>query len=347
MGELLSNLHTQGNPIINGDAVTFVWQGDSAPALISDLSDWELNPQSLKQVESNLWLHQVQLPHDAYIEYAFIDQETGERLPDPHNSRSVPNGYGDTNHYFYMPAAVPAPLIRRRRGIPRGRLTRHNLPVQELLAGRQRIVYLYQPPADEPCPLVVVFDGQDYIRRARLVQIVDNLIALKRIRPIALALLYHGGTARLQEYACSDTTLGFLDSALLPLARRELNLIDLRETPGGYAVLGASMGGLMALYTGLRLPEVFGQVLSQSGAFNLSGLELVIMDLVRHFPVQPLKVWMDVGRFEGLLSANQEMYALMVEKGYQVSYREYPGGHNYTSWRDDIWRGLEYLFGAA
>jgi len=24
--------------------------------------------------------------------------------------------------------------------------------------------------------------------------------------------------------------------------------------------------------------------------------------------------------------------------------REYIGGHNYTSWRDDVWRGLEVMF---
>lgn len=347
MGETLSRVSAEGNPIIDGDSVTFVWQGESATALISDLDDWEENPQPMKQVRSDLWAYQTKLPQDAYIEYAFLDIETGERLPDPLNPRSCPNGLGDNNHYFYMPGAAPSRFIRRQRGISKGRLTRYILAADEFLIGRNRTVYLYQPPTDEPCPLVLVFDGQDYIRRGRLIEIVDNLIAQKRIRPIALALIYHGGKTRLHEYACSDITLGFVDLAVLPLARKELNLIDLSKTPGGYGVLGASMGGLMALYSGLRLPNVFGQILSQSGAFNLFRHELVIMDLVRYFPVQPLNVWMDVGRFEYLLSTNQEMYSLMSEKGYQVSYREYPGGHNYTSWRDDIWRGLEYLFGAA
>jgi enterochelin esterase-like enzyme len=35
---------------------------------------------------------------------------------------------------------------------------------------------------------------------------------------------------------------------------------------------------------------------------------------------------------------------LLHEKGYDVTFREYNGSHNYTSWRDDVGRGLEVLF---
>jgi enterochelin esterase-like enzyme len=345
MGKIISSERPESNPIITGDSVTFVWHGASAPALISDLSDWEINPQTLEQAAPDQWVYQTRIPEDAYIEYAFLDLETEQRIPDPLNPRTCSNGFGDNNHYFYMPGASPSPLTRRQRGVPKGALTRTQLATEELFVGRQRSVYLYQPPTDGPCPLLVVFDGQDYVRRGKLIQIVDTLIAQGRIQPIALALIYHGGKARFQEYACSEATLGFLDSAVLPLARKQLNLIDLSEKPGGFAVLGASMGGLMALYAGLRMPEIFGQVLSQSGAFRLFGYQMVVMDLARHFPLKPLNIWMDVGRFEFLLQANRDMYALLVDRGYEVSYREYPGGHNYTSWRNDIWRGLEHIFG--
>jgi enterochelin esterase family protein len=88
-------------------------------------------------------------------------------------------------------------------------------------------------------------------------------------------------------------------------------------------------------------------VLSQSGAFGFTVLEhdAVIFDLLSKTPAQPIKIWMDVGRFEWLLTANRRMYQALEERGYAVTYREYPGGHNYTSWRDDVSRGLEALFG--
>ncbi len=45
-----------------------------------------------------------------------------------------------------------------------------------------------------------------------------------------------------------------------------------------------------------------------------------------------------------VLSHHREMHALLQERKYYVTYREYSGGHNYTAWRDDVWRGLEKLF---
>ena len=88
-------------------------------------------------------------------------------------------------------------------------------------------------------------------------------------------------------------------------------------------------------------------MLSQSGAFELGEVETVLSHLVRHMPKRPVKVWMDAGRYEWLLEPNRRMHALLVERGYEVTYREYNGGHNYPAWRNDVWRGLEVLFGRS
>jgi len=53
---------------------------------------------------------------------------------------------------------------------------------------------------------------------------------------------------------------------------------------------------------------------------------------------------MDVGRLDTLLEDNRKMHARLQEKKYQVAYREFSGGHNYTAWRDDLWHGLEAMF---
>ena len=130
---------------------------------------------------------------------------------------------------------------------------------------------------------------------------------------------------------------------LIPLAQDHLILTP----PGGepYGVFGASLGGLMALYTGMRLPKVFGKVLSQSGAFGTPEFEFALVDLIRYAPRPDIQVWMDYGSLEWLLEDNRKMYALLKEKSYQVKYHEFSAGHNYTAWRNDIWHGLEALFG--
>ena len=74
---------------------------------------------------------------------------------------------------------------------------------------------------------------------------------------------------------------------VLPLAAERLRLLDARTLPGAYGVLGVSMGGLMALYLGLRLPQVFGRVLSQSGAFWSGPQQWGATDLVRDGAVRP------------------------------------------------------------
>jgi enterochelin esterase-like enzyme len=344
--DLVERALREGTPLLDGDQATFVWYGDHAPRLIGDFNGWnEDTALDLPLVAQGIWARTLPLPRDAYIEYAY--SQDGWHLADPFNPRSVSNGLGARNHYFYMPDAVPTPWIAHERGRPLGSLTRHVVRADHLVVGGERAVYLYRPPVSDPSPLLVVLDGRDYLRRARLARMVDNLIAEGRIRPLALAMVANGGQARYVEYACNDSTVSFLRSRVVPLARAQLNLVDLDTHPGAYGLLGASMGGLCALYTALRAPSMFGHAISQSGAFALGALgsDPVVFDLVRHLPNAPVKIWMDVGSYEQLLPANQRMQALLRQRGYDVTYREYHGGHNYSVWRDDVWRGLEALYG--
>jgi enterochelin esterase-like enzyme len=333
----------QGAPLIDGEEVTFVWQGPRAPLLIGDFAGWEQGALPLTAVAPEVWVRTLTFPRDAYLEYAYLDG--GERVADPLNRRTTPDGFGHRNHYFYMPEGRPTPLLRRRRAIGHGTVIRHTLEDRFLLVGGRRTVHLYRPPVEGPCPLLVVLDGQDYRRRGKLVNIVDNLIAAGRIQPLAMALVDHGGQhARGVEYTCGEAHLGVLLERVLPLARQELNLLDVEKHPGQYGILGASMGGLQALYTAVRLPHLFGRVLSQSGAFALGGYEPVLWDLVRHKPVPALQVWLDVGRYEWLLECNRRMHDLLAEKGTRIGYREYNAGHNYPAWRNQVEHGLEWLF---
>jgi enterochelin esterase-like enzyme len=173
---------------------------------------------------------------------------------------------------------------------------------------------------------------------------VDNLIAAKRIRPIAMAFLPNGGPHRGAEYACSEATLAWIEHDILPLAKHELNLVDLKEQPGAYGVLGASFGGLMSMYTGLRLPGIFGHVLSQSGVFETEGRDFVAVELIRHAPARP-RIYMDIGTLDFLLQDNRRIAPLLRERSFELTCHEYSGAHNYTSWRDHVHLGLESMFG--
>ncbi len=331
-----------GNPVIEGKTATFIWQGRTAPRLVDDIHNWEEDPQTMQRIAPGLWSFSMRLVSDAYIEYGFLDPKDGARIADPLNHKRVENGVNEYNHFFYMPRGEPTPLLVRKPRVPGGKLARYQVPTREYVVGPQRSVILYQPPVKEPVPLMVVYDGVDFLKRANLNVIVDNLIAQKRVRPFAIAMIKDGGLARNLEYACSDSTIGFVLDCVIPLAKENLTLTP--PGKGNYAIMGASMGGLMALYTGMRLPKLFGKVVSQSGAFMFSEPEPVVVDLVRHDGPADLDIWMDAGRYEPLLKNNRQLYALLTRKNYKAKYHEFSGGHNYSSWRNDIRLGLENLF---
>jgi enterochelin esterase family protein len=338
----------EGNPIVQGNKATLIWQGESPPQFISDVHDWDAaqKPSRFFKPTSDpmIWSYSLSLPRDAYIEYFLYDPISQERLLDPLNRRTVSNGFGDRNNFFYMPDAKPSPFAVRRPDVRAGTVKRYRVGTDYLQDGGERDVYLYKPPAQGPIPLLIVYDGNDYLRRAQLATSVDNMIAEKRIAPIALAFLQNGRSRRSVEYFCSDATLNWLDREVLPLARKHLRLLKIEDHPGAYGVLGASAGGLMSLYTGLRMPEVFGKVLCQAGVFEIDGRDFAAVDLVRYGQGRDLQIWMDVGTLDELLEDNRRMVALLDRRKYNVIYREFSAGHNYTAWRDDIWRGLEAMF---
>ncbi|MCS6836438.1 MAG: alpha/beta hydrolase-fold protein [Anaerolineae bacterium] len=345
---ILQRLEHEGAPLIDEDGATFVWVGQDAPLLCGDFNDWK--PQRLKRAASGLWTFHLPLPPDAYMEYIYTDDpdDSFQTLPDPYNSRTIDNGFGRQNHFFAMPEFIGAHVPQPDSSTPRGRISQHTISSAFTLAGGQRTVYLYQPAVAEPVPLLVVYDGSDYLYRADLARILDAMIAQKQVRPLALALIENGGPSRFIEYINSDATLYVVLRLLLPLARRELNLLDLEQQPGAYGALGASMGGLMALYTGLRLPHIFGHVISQSGAFDYRLDERtapMIEQIVQYMPRSHLKIWQDVGRYEWLLPANRRMNGALRRQDYHVFYHECNSGHNYTSWRATLPLALKAIYG--
>jgi enterochelin esterase family protein len=342
---LIEKANEHGNPIIEGNQVTFVWQGKNAPRLIDDFHGWEEHPQKMTRIEKELWAHSMELPSAAYLEYSFYEPRLKQRIEDPLNWNTVYNGLGNDNHFFYMPEYSPTPLAEFKKNIPRGKVTHHQVETWMLADNGQRDVYLYRPHVKEPVPLLIVYDGVDYLERARLNIIVDNLIHEKRIQPIAMAFLQNGGDHRGVEYACSDATVMWLDNIILPLAHKHLRLLDIETQRGSYGVLGASFGGLMSLYTGLRMPEIFGKVISQSGVFESEGRDFAAVDLVRAGQSREIKIWMDVGQFDWLIEDNRRLQPILQENGYKVTYREFSGGHNYTCWQNEVGIALENMFG--
>lgn len=364
---LVERAKREGTPLIDGRLsrdgasfdsagrdchVTFVWRGKIPPILTGDFVQWTdgktpagTPPPALEPVEPNVWARTFTFPRDAYVEYVFLNKR--KRVNDPFNARRVSNGFGSSNNYFYAPRAKPAPLLTRTQHIPHGRVTTHTLKIGPMIYGHERQVHLYQPPTAKPAALLIALDGQDYLRRVKLPLLLDNLFAHNKIPPLAVAMVESpkasGGSARMSEYACNELTLIFLSQYVVALAQENLNLLDLRKRPRAYGILGASMGGLMALYTALRVPETFGIVISQAGSFEMRGTPTSAFSLARQATVKP-RVWLDVGRMDWLVNSNRRMRKLLQESSYDTHYREYNAYHNWTAWRNVLPEALMWSF---
>ena len=114
----------------------------------------------------------------------------------------------------------------------------------------------------------------------------------------------------------------------------------------------------MAAYCGLRHSEVFGNVLSLSGAYwwfpgadKQPPPDLETGWLTRQFvaaPPVPVRFYLAAGRFEhyyprSLLAENRRLRDVLQAKGYAVDYREFSGGHDYICWRTPFVEGLTTL----
>jgi enterochelin esterase-like enzyme len=346
-GTLIEQAQAQHTPLIMEEQATFVWAGARAPMLAGDMTGWmpwetTANGQKMEEVEPEVWACTLTLPPDAYVEYAyFLD---GKRVYDPLNPRRVPNGFGEMNNCFWMPQAPRSPLFRRQRGVRSG-VVKQKVFQSMRLAGGRRTVRLYRPAVSGPYLLLSVLDGRDYLQRARLTTLADNLIHAGTVPPLAIVFLDNARQARFAEYGCSEALVGFVAQELIPWAASEVPLV---QQQGVHGVLGASLGGLAALWLGVRLPEVFGRVFSQAGGFALGFTkELGLTTILRLSDRLPLRIYLDCGRYDPLLEANRMMKDLLETRGYDLRYREFNAGHNYPAWREDLATGLEWLFTEA
>jgi enterochelin esterase-like enzyme len=95
---------------------------------------------------------------------------------------------------------------------------------------------------------------------------LDQLMTDHSLPPVLVVMVGHPSDAtRRTELPCHAPFAEFLAHELLPWIRQQYQ-VSLH--PSRTVVGGMSYGGLAAAYAGLRYPELFGNILSQSGSFN-------------------------------------------------------------------------------
>ena len=219
------------------------------------------------------------------------------------------------------------------------------------ILGGERQMWIYLPArhtaSDVPCTLLLLLDGFIYTHVIPTPTILDNLIAAGRIPPtIAVMVNNPSMEARIRELSCHAPFVDFLAEELLPWVRQAYPVTtDLRRTIVG----GSSLGGLSAVFAALRRPDLFGNVLSQSGSFWWKPSDEAEAGwLAREYAAAPLaarRFYLDVGCLEsrGQRLANESMRDLLQARGATVHYREFGGGHTFLCWQGTLADGIVSL----
>jgi enterochelin esterase-like enzyme len=224
-----------------------------------------------------------------------------------------------------------------------------------------RRLWVYTPPgydaaATTPCGLILVFDGEEYLEDIPLPKILDSLRGDRRVPRFVAVLIDNGsGAQRIADLGNSASFADFLADELLPFVRKGWNVT---RDPQRTIVTGSSAGGLAAAFAAFRHPELFGVVLSQSGAF-WRGAEASndppwewLTSQYAGAPKKDVRFVLEVGAKEtrgalggaapSILEANRHLRDALTKKGYRVTYFEVPDGqHAPEFWRQRLPEALE------
>jgi enterochelin esterase-like enzyme len=285
---------------------------------------------------------------DGVLYEHFLDQLNPRVFPEGENHVDAPGSY-------YAGAEAPPNPYLQLANVSRGSLEKFEIP--SLGLGSKRTVTMYTPAgvigSTKALPLILLFDGESYLTDVATSTILDNMIAGKAIPPVVVAFVHTQGT-RDDDLQPNDKYQQFLAQDLVPWIRKRYRV---SQDPRLNVVAGSSFGGLAAAYTAFVHPEIFGNVLSQSGSYWWSPTYLQDVSpspnagwMVKKFAEsapKPLRFYMSVGLWEGsgMLSGNRILHSVLRGKKNEVIYSEVVSGHNYLNFQSTLPEGLVALLG--
>ena len=366
-----------GTPLIEpvGDAshevvVTFLWRGDRETRTIGLLVPLTNSPGMpsfpLRHLpDSDVWYKCWRLRDDLRFGYRFVlNAKPGERphgpatRSDPLNPHRMEISFDEGAPLTQfsiaaMPQGAEPPWVIETPGVPAGQLEQRQFESPTL--ANQREIWIYTPPGYQPGtptqnPLLVLFDGFAYQDWIPVPTILNNLIHAGKVPPMIAVLVGNPSGARMSELAYNPKFADFVSKELLPWVQAHWRV---RRDPRTTIIGGYSAGGAAAAYVALLHPALFGNVLSQSGAFWTGSGDVKWEWLVTQYesrPKLPITFFVEAGRLENvaqegptLLSANRHLVAVLRRKGYSVTYEEVGGTHEPVQWRGQFADGLVAL----
>lgn len=357
-------LKTLKTPIIertgDGIFIHFLYVGDSKTKTVHVLGSfpgWDLEKGEMsKLLDMPIWVKSYQTDEAFASTYHFsINDEFGDNWEerfkhfhtDPLNAKKL--------RYSEKPGdqKIHTSYVTAYTALHSANISNHNNHVYQktftsTILGNQRNLWIYDPitASETPKNLLIVFDGAQYTDTIPVPEIIDSLYAEGKIPPTIMVGI--DSPDRFNEFNGNEEFAEFVTNELLPWIRQTFSV---SHNPKNIALCGSSLGGLTAFYLGFKHPNLFGNILSQSGSLNRKKADnsdeaYWSVQYIYEQDLLPLQIYMNAGclEVEALQEANALTYEALCQKGYSVNYQLFNGGHDVLWWRETFHFGLDYLF---
>jgi enterochelin esterase-like enzyme len=333
---VIARVKRSGGPMTSDSTLTLLYRGNARRVFVAgDINGWDPHSDEMtKLAGSDLFYRSWTLDPAARFEYKLIADSAW--IIDPLNTLRAAGGFGENSEIRMPGYRYPLETVARE-GIPGGSIDTVSFASRRL--GRRIPVNVYLPAGyssgTDRYPVLYVTDGGEYMSRAALHVVLDNLIADGGIAPV-IAVFIDPRTdpgdprtnTRMSDYALSDLFVDFLINELRP---RLMNEYRMERGPSATAILGASMGGLIATYAAFTHPEVFGLCAAQSPSYQWAHDTLITM--IRSGPRKEFRMVLCTGTMHDAETRARTVRDIMRGKGYAITYEEYPESHNWMNWR--------------
>jgi enterochelin esterase-like enzyme len=222
-----------------------------------------------------------------------------------------------------------------------------------------RQIYIYKPAgydtdSVDKYPVLYILHGGGEDERGWSTQgktdlILDNLIAAKKAKPMLVVM--PDGNVNAQGFG--ENTLRMfereLKQCIIPLVEKNYRA---ETNPGNRALAGLSMGGIQTLYAGINNDEMF----SYLGVFSSGWILPAQNDIAaKQYDLMGKNadkinsniklLWISIGGKEDIAWNNcQAMITKFDELKIKYTYSEYPGGHAWPVWRNNLFNFAQLLF---
>ena len=200
-------------------------------------------------------------------------------------------------------------------------------------------------------------DHRGWMEQGRTAQIMDNLIAAGKAKPMIVVSSNsnvqsrNGGFGGGYSWQGMQTFRSELLENVIPFVEKTYRVKKDRKSR---AMCGLSMGGGQSFYIGLRDPEVFANVgvfstgmfggIQGASNFDLEKEVPGMLTDTKTFNQQFDVFFVSCGEQDPRIEYTRNIVKKMRDGGVEVKFNSYPGDHEWQVWRKSLHEFAQYLF---